>query len=58
MKEIREMAGVGKETVRTALYGAGVSPRSARAIAAVLGSSEREVRAVETELRQPPRSKV
>jgi hypothetical protein len=47
LNEVRERAGVGKETVRRAIYGGGVSPRSARAIAAVLGKglSEDEARA-------------
>jgi len=59
LKALRERAGVGKETVRRALYGDGVSLRSARAIAAVLGRglSADEVRALEGELREPPQKK-
>jgi hypothetical protein len=56
IKEIGERAGVGKETMRRALYRENLSLRSARAIAAVLGEglSASEVRALEAELRRPP----
>jgi hypothetical protein len=51
LKEVRERASVGKETIRNALYGKGVGPQSAHAKAAVLGEgfSESEVRALEEE---------
>ena len=56
--EIHTRAGVGKETLRRALYGRLGGRRSARAIAAVLGEaaglSEAEARAVEDELMRPP----
>ena len=55
--EIHRRAGVGKETLRRALYGQNLSPRSARAIAAVLGEGlpPSQVRVLEEELKQPPR---
>jgi transcriptional regulator with XRE-family HTH domain len=60
LKEIREKAGVGKETVRRALYGGRLSARSARALAGVLkeacGLHEADAAAVEKELREPPRN--
>jgi hypothetical protein len=56
--EVYTRAGVGKETLRKALYGDGVGRRSARAIAAVLweaaGLSEAEAGAVEGELMRSP----
>lgn len=56
--EIHARAGVGKETIRRALYGRLGGRRSARAIAAVLqetaGLSDAETRAVENELMRPP----
>jgi transcriptional regulator with XRE-family HTH domain len=56
LKEIGKRAGVGKETMRRALYRENLSLRSARAIVAVLGEglSASEVRALEEELRRPP----
>jgi len=53
-REVWQRAGVGKETFRRALYGH-VGARSARAIAGVLGEGLSEIRALEEELRQPPR---
>ena len=55
--EIHARAGVGKETLRRALYGQNVSSRSARAIAEVLGEGlpPSQVGALEEELRRPPR---
>ena len=59
LKEIREMAGVGKETLRRGLYGGNLSLRSARAIAGSLreacGLSVADTAAVENELRESPR---
>ncbi len=59
LKEIRERAGIGKETLRRALYGGNLSLRSARAIAGVLreacGLSVAAASAIEKELREPPR---
>jgi hypothetical protein len=57
--EVYTRAGVGKETLRKALYGGGVGRRSARAIAAALreaaGLSEAEARGVEGELLRSPK---
>ena len=57
LREIAQRAGVGKETMRRALYGENLSLRSARAIAASLGEGlpGDQVRALEGELRTPPR---
>ena len=56
-KELQELAGVGKETMRKALYER-VGGRSARIIARVLGEavglSESEIDAVEAELQTAP----
>ena len=53
LKEVREKAGVGKETVRKALHGKRVAHETARAIASVLGEGlvEGEVRGIEEELK-------
>ena len=55
--EIQARAGVGKETLRRALYGQNLSSRNARAIAEVLGEClpPSQVGALEEELRRPPR---
>ncbi len=59
LKEIRERAGVGKETMRRALYRGRLSARSARAIADALkeacGLLGADATALEKELRQPLR---
>jgi lambda repressor-like predicted transcriptional regulator len=58
LKEIASRAGVGKETMRRALYRENVSARSARAIAGVLREasklSEADTRTLEDELRSLP----
>ena len=57
LKEIRRRAGVGKETMRKALY-KHVGGRSARSIAEIVGEvsglSESEMAAIEEELKEPP----
>ena len=57
MKELRERAGDGKETVRRALYGRGAGERTAWAIAEVIGAglSEVERHTLEDELPGAPR---
>ncbi len=59
LTEIYGRAGVGKETLRRALYGDCVGQRSARSIAAVLreacGLSDADAEAVEEELKKAPR---
>ena len=56
--EVYTRAGIGKETLRKALYGSGVGRRSARAVAAVMREaadlSDAEAKGVEDELMRPP----
>jgi hypothetical protein len=60
LKEVREQAGVVKETVHKALHRKGVGQQSSRAIASLLGEglSETEVEALEEELRLIPQKNV
>jgi hypothetical protein len=55
LKEVGERSGVGKEIIRRALYGRGVSFRMARALARVLGAglAESEMRALERSCATP-----
>jgi transcriptional regulator with XRE-family HTH domain len=58
LREVGESAGVGKETIRRALYGRGVSVRTARALAGVIGAglSEEKIHALEGKLCNAPRN--
>ncbi len=57
-KDIRAKTGLGRETVRRALYGEGLGAGSARKIAAMLGEGlpEGKVLELEEELRRAPRN--